>query len=82
MSNGVAMFANEVGGAESLLTNYHDGIVIKDCTVKRIVSELQHILELSDYDILAIRKGARKKALELFSRDTYKQKMQQFITKI
>lgn len=82
MSNGVAMFANEVGGAESLITNYHDGIVIEDCAVNHIVSELHHILELSDLDILAIRKEARKKALELFSRDTYKQEMQQFISKI
>ena len=82
MSNGVAMFANEVGGAESLITNYHDGIVIEDCAVNHIVSELHHILELSDLDILAIRKEARKKALEIYSKKTYKQQMQQFISKI
>lgn len=82
MSNGVAVFANEVGGAESLITNYRDGIVIKDYSVKHIVSELQHILELSDLEILDIRKAARKKALELFSRDSYKQELEQFITKV
>ncbi len=79
MSNGVAMFCNKVGGAEEILTNGVDGIVIEHSDVKSIVEALQNIINLSEDEILAIRQNAMNKAVQLFSYENYVDKMKSFL---
>lgn len=79
MAHGVAVFANRVGGAETILDNGIDGFAIDSTDKESIISNLDKLLSMSDDQIVEMRKNAYSKALELFDLDKYKQKFKQFL---
>jgi len=80
MSVGVAIFANEVGGAETLITNGVDGLVIDEPTEYCITNQLNKLLAMQEGDILKMRIKAFQRAKELFMKDAYVEPMRQFLS--
>ena len=71
MSLGVPMFCNAVGGADSILEDGHDGILINDFEVNTIADRL---IDLSRYEassLVEMRIAARRKAEGIFNVDSY-----------
>lgn len=79
MLYGVAMFANKVGGAESIIENKKDGIIIDDAAVPTIIDQLTKIYDMSEKDLLQLRKNAATKAAELFVSTNYDDKFLNFL---
>lgn len=72
MSNGVPMLCNEVGGADIILETGVDGIVISDMGEKSMEEGIKVACSLSDCELMAMKKAALDKALQLFSPAEYR----------
>ena len=82
MLEGVAIFANKVGGAESLLENGVDGVIIDTASEKDLRRGLDMILNMSEHKLLSMRKKAAVKASAIFVGKRYHDKFQDFIERI
>lgn len=71
MSLGVPMFCNAVGGADSELDNWVNGVVVADYNVNTLVDAISHICNLDSSSLLQMRRAAREKAEQLFNVDVY-----------
>lgn len=72
MSAGVPMLCNEVGGADSVLLDGVDGIVVPDLTLPSVATGLEMACDMSDEDLRRMKGAALEKAQRLFEQDTYK----------
>ena len=81
MLNGVAIFANKVGGAESIIENNVDGIIISDTNENTIQEKLEKLLLLSDENMLSLRIKAAKKASDFFNMRKYITQTEDFLNK-
>lgn len=79
MMSGVAMFANDVGGAESVIENKIDGIIIDNANRQTIENALIEIYRTTESDLIKLRKKALEKALTLFHSDNYVDKFANFL---
>ena len=82
MSNGVPMIANKVGGAETILENGLDGIVIPDCEAHTLDELLEKTCNMSDEELYEIKTRAYEKAGRLFELDRYVQTFSAFIDEV
>lgn len=82
MSSGVPMICTSVGGADTIIENYVDGILLPDNQVDTIIRILSDIINMSDEKILSMKKEAYKKANKTFKSSMYYEKMQEFLFKI
>lgn len=71
MSNGVPMLCNAVGGADLVLENGRDGIVIPDCSGGSMDEALRITCNMDDSDLARMKHAAFVKARRLFSQETY-----------
>lgn len=79
MSLGVPVICNEVGGCDTLIHNWENGIVLKDGAVETIKECLCNLLEQSDSTLEEMKKGAVKLAEERFSVRANKQTIQRML---
>ena len=82
MLNGVPMICNSVGGADLLINNWVDGIVLPDAKDETIRSALCDICELSPSELLEMRKAAISTANSRFLLDNYYKPFSTFIHNI
>ncbi|MBS5500810.1 MAG: glycosyltransferase family 4 protein [Collinsella stercoris] len=82
MSNGVPMIANKVGGAEVILENGLDGLVIPDCEARTLDELLEKTCNMSDEELYEIKNRAYEKAGRLFEIDGYVQSFSAFIDEV
>ncbi|WP_443730503.1 glycosyltransferase [Slackia isoflavoniconvertens] len=72
MSNGVPMLCNEVGGADAVLETGVDGIVVPDMSEKSMEDGIKVACSMSDCELMAMKKAALDKALQLFNQEEYR----------
>ena len=82
MSAGLAMLCNRVGGAEEMITNGYDGYVIESANMHDIMQSLNEILNMSEDDILQMRRRAFCLSRRFFLINNYIDKTKEFISKI
>ena len=82
MCMGVPMICNEVGGADAVLENGVDGIVLPNAEPDTVLSALVSIAELDSSALLNMRRAARKKAETLFNPKTYAESFAQFLREV
>ena len=82
MSNGVPMICTSVGGADTIIDNYVDGILLHDNQVDTIVETLLDIIRMPNEKIISMKKSAYKKANNTFKSTVYYEKMQKFLYSI
>ena len=82
MLAGVAIFANKVGGAETLIENNLDGIVIDSPSEQDIRQGLYQILNMPETRLVTMRNKAKEKASSFFVRERYIDKFQDFIDQV
>lgn len=71
MSNGVPMLCNAVGGADLVLDNGRDGVVIPDCSRESMDEALRITCNMNDSDLENMKHAACAKAQRLFSQQSY-----------
>ncbi|MDD4436550.1 MAG: glycosyltransferase [Tissierellia bacterium] len=71
MANGVAMICNSVGGADSLMTHLHDGMIIEGIDHQQIVEILTKALSLTVDELYNIKNNAFITAKKHFDRSDY-----------
>lgn len=71
MSLGVPMFCNVVGGADSILEDGYDGILINDFEVNSIADRLIDLSCCETSSLVEMRIAARSKAESIFNVDSY-----------
>lgn len=79
MLNGVAMFANSVGGSELVIENWEDGVVIDSASEDDILNALQRLLMLNHSEIMKMKRLAQEKAAKIFVADSYMESFKQYI---
>ena len=81
MSLGVPMICTKVGGADSLIENNKNGILINDNNFETITEVMNNIKKLSNQEILQMKKGAFLTAKKYFDYHNYLLKMNEFINR-
>ncbi len=79
---GVPVICTKVGGADSLITNMKNGVLVNDNEVKTIEQVLESLCELSDERVTEIKQNAFDCGHELFSIDTYKEPLKKFMDEL
>ena len=82
MSNGVPMLCNAVGGADLILENNIDGIVIPDLSSQALHDGITSACNLTDYELANMKQAALKKALSLFESDNYIDSFSSFLKSV
>ena len=82
MSNGVPMICISVGGADTMIEDYEDGILVADNQVDTIVKKLSELIEMPDEKLISMKKSAYKKANNIFKSSMYYEKMREFLFRI
>ncbi len=82
MSNGVPMLCNRVGGADSILDNGVDGIVIPDTDDGSIDSGLRRTCNMGEVDLGRMKASALRKARFLFDIDRYLEPLGDFMDRV
>lgn len=82
MSNGVPMLCNAVGGADLILENKIDGIVISDLSNQALLDGVISACNLSDYELLNMKQAALQKALNLFEPNNYIDSFSSFLNSV
>lgn len=82
MCMGVPLICNEVGGADSVLENGVDGIVLPDVQADTVRSCLISLVLAEPSDLLRMRKAARRKAEALFDPNSYVTSFSQFLKEV
>lgn len=73
MSHGVAMICNRVGGADAILTDRVDGILLNDASQDTLLRILSELSSWNRNQIQSMRFQAYTTAIRLFSADQYKE---------
>lgn len=71
MANGIPMICNRVGGSDSIIKAWKNGIVIDDCDVSTIKKVLLAIIGTDPQKLIEMKIAAYKTATELFMSDSY-----------
>lgn len=79
MLNGVPMICNRVGGADAIITNRVDGLVLPDANIETIRSALCDVCKLTPDELLAMRKAAYLTANSYFVLDNYYEPFSDFL---
>ena len=82
MSNGVPMLCNAVGGADLILENNIDGIVIPDLSSQALLGGITSACNLTDYELASMKQAALKKALSLFESNNYIDSFSSFLKSV
>lgn len=82
MSNGIPMICTAVGGADTIIENYVDGLLVENNQVNTIVNKLTQIINMPNDRIIAMKHAAYKKAYATFSSCMYEDKMHEFLKTI
>ena len=82
MSNGVPMLCNAVGGADLILENMIDGIVIPDLSNQALLDGITSACNLTDHELTSMKRAALEKALKLFESDTYIDSFSSFLNSV
>ena len=82
MSNGVPMLCNAVGGADLILENMIDGIVIPDLSNQALLDGITSACNLTDQELTSMKRAALEKALELFESDSYIDSFSSFLKSV
>ncbi len=81
MSMGVGMICNKIGGTDTFVTEGKDGFLLNSFDQEEIQALIQHILNLSQEDILKIKMNALKKANINFVLTEYQKQFDSFLNK-
>ncbi|HII4499408.1 TPA: glycosyltransferase [Clostridium perfringens] len=79
MSYGVPVICTQVGGADLLIKNMKNGILLKDNKKDTIESVLSKIINFTEEDIYYMKNNAYRDALRYFDYNSYEQKFNKFI---
>lgn len=79
MSVGVAMICNQVGGTDTIVKAWINGIVTEGTKEKELTSVLYKLTKMSPEEILKIRRSAYEDAKLLFSGDCYTERFKEFM---
>ena len=79
MRNGVAMICNRVGGADTMLASWKDGVVLDKPCKEEIIQTFVKLEELGSSGIQQMKTEAYKTAQSLFSRDMYRESLEELI---
>ena len=82
MCMGVPMICNEVGGADTVLESGVDGLVLPDDEAGTVLSALVSIAEADPFDLLCMRRAARRKAETLFDPKCYAAPFARFLEEV
>ena len=82
MSLGVPVICTKVGGADSIITNMVDGIHLSDNVPETVAITLNQLLQMSNEQLLEIKRNAFKTACKYFYIDYYKNQMTDFMNSI
>ena len=81
MSLGIAMICTRVGGADSLIETYENGVLLPDNDAETVYQTLVSLLDLSDEKILSMKNKAFATACANFRPEVYCEEMTAFLTK-
>lgn len=79
MSNGVPVICTKVGGADVLVDNMRNGILIENNEVSTIEATLNKLLNLTDDEIVDMKNAAYESALQYFDYHSYIESLRLFI---
>lgn len=82
MSNGVPMLCNAVGGADLILENMIDGIVIPDLSNQALLDGITSACNLTDHELTSMKRAALEKALKLFESDNFIDSFSSFLNSV
>ena len=82
MSNGVPMLCNAVGGADLILENMIDGIVIPDLSNRALLDGITSACNLTDHELTSMKRAALEKAIKLFESDNYIDSFSSFLNSV
>lgn len=71
MSHGVPMLCNKIGGADLVIDNGIDGLVIDSCSSSCMDDALRLACNMSDVKLVEMKRAAFEKAQRLFNLDNY-----------
>lgn len=79
MSLGVAMICNQIGGTESCIQSWENGIITNSYDENELVCLLERIWQMEDDEIIEMRKCAQQTAKQTYDASQYVYKLQSFI---
>ena len=79
MSLGVAMICNKIGGTESCIQSWENGIITNSYDENELVCLLERIWQMEDDEIIGMRKCAQQTAKQMYDDSQYVYKLQSFI---
>lgn len=79
MCLGVPVICTAVGGADTVVTDMVDGVLLHDNEVSTVRSKLSELLSKSNDEILLMKQNAYYKALEMFSLENYTELLKRFL---
>lgn len=82
MSLGVPVICTKVGGADTIITDMIDGVHLTDNEAETIQAKINQLLQMSNEEIINIKRNAYNTALEKFSKDNYTDKLYNFINSL
>lgn len=82
MSNGVPMLCNRVGGADLVIENEVEGLVIDDCSPLHMEEAIRFACEMDDVKLRDMKTAAFKKAQQLFNLDNYIEPFSAFMNEL
>ena len=82
MCSAVPVICTAVGGADTLICDNQNGMLVYDNDQSTIEAKLYALLELTDEEILQMKKNAYATALQYFDRNKYIKELNGFISEI
>lgn len=82
MSLGVPMICTKVGGADSVVTDGVDGVLLADNSEDTVRQTLERLLGYADAEILNMKKSAYQTALAIFDEQAHVAPMQEFLSSL
>ena len=82
MTLGVPVICTKVGGADSIINDFVDGILLENNEVNTLVATFERILKMNKEEILTMKINSYKTACNKFHKNNYKDKMESFINEI
>lgn len=79
MSHGVAMICNSVGGADTMISDGIDGIIIGDISEESLLNVMNILLSMGAENVFRMRMNAYEKARRLFAAEQYGKTLRRLI---
>lgn len=79
MLYGTPVICNRVGGADSVLNNWVDGIVIADTSNETLTTVLDQVVGMSRSDLDQMKAAAQRSAYQLFDVENYMESFDRYI---